>query len=564
MAAIKQIIQQARRRLNRFLHPPPAIPQGQVVQAENIAAIVDGVDYSLPVLFPEWMHKLPGDVKQRYLAESTAQTYRFQFDTPQRTGNDAPVQMPTEDPLKEWDWQTRRMILSNCHAAYHRNPLANRGLKYFARFTVGEGFNLTCKNKDVEKLLQDFIDHPDNEIRKYERMAPIDLLVDGEIIIRWFGGDTPETFPPAAVPQRPWELEYIKTEKGFFKRALVYHFERQLTEGDAPLGMSGTEPDDVPAQDIQFVAINQHGYELRGRPELYGALPWLRAYKEWLENRARQNHWRGALLWWVKVVSNVPNAVATVAARWAKPPTPGSVAVTTANEEVTALTNPTGAGEASEDGRQIKMMSAVGMGVPEFMLSDGYNANLATASAQQMPALITYEDMQDVLVEQLWYPMFKRVVQIAVDAGLLPEEVEEQDADGDPVREDVEEEPLPMMQVLPQPSMSGNGAMPEPKQGKKKTLKAVDAFDVAYSPVIQKDPFTLSQALQIQANRGWVSDETASTELGHDYAIEQKRIKRQQVKDQREIAMGLKAPPPGAVPPGMAGADEDAVSADAA
>ena len=26
-------------------------------------------------------------------------------------------------------------------------------------------------------------------------------------------------------------------------------------------------------------------------------LPWLKAYWDWMEDRARQNHWRGSLLW---------------------------------------------------------------------------------------------------------------------------------------------------------------------------------------------------------------------------------------------------------------------------
>src|SRR5690606_20141058 len=205
----------------------------------------------------------------------------------------------------------------------------------------------------------------------------------------------------------------------------------------------------------------------------------------------------------------------------------------------------------------------------------GFNTNLATASAQQLPALTTFQDMQDVLVEQLWYPMFKRVVQMAVDAGLLPEEVEEQDADGEPVREEPAPDEMPMPQSMMQPAprqiqkdgnlppANGNGAQPsmpapEMPEGKVKTLKAVDAFEVAYAPVVQKEPFTLAQAMQIAANQGWVSNQTATTEMGFDYTIEQKRIKREQKADQVDRAMGLKPPLPGTTPPAFGGADEDA------
>src|SRR5690606_25315248 len=120
------------------------------------------------------------------LMESARATFRFQFDTPQRGNADLPVQMPVEDPLREWDWATREYVLSQCHAAFHRNPIAKRGVAYSAAFVVGEGFTLTCKNPDVEAVLQRFIDNPDNAIRKYERQAVKDLLVDGEIILRLY------------------------------------------------------------------------------------------------------------------------------------------------------------------------------------------------------------------------------------------------------------------------------------------------------------------------------------------------------------------------------------------
>ena len=579
MATFRQIKRAITEWLVRRLQPTSA---GAVVQAPNVASIHDGVEYGMPVVLTDWMKAQSPEVRKAYLAESARDTFRFQFDTPQRGGNDLPINMPTEDGLREWDWQTRRYILAQCHIANDRNPLCNRGVKYFARFSIGEGVNITYKNKDVERLIEEFLDHPDNCLREYERQAPIDLLQDGELLLRWFGGDTAESFPPVVAPQRPYELEYITTERGFFKRKKFYHFQYEKTEGDSPTGGTITEPEDVPADQMTHVAINKRTYELRGRPEIYGSLPWLRAYKEWLENRARQNHWRGALLWFVQVKSAIANAVSSVASRWAKPPTPGSVAIESENVNVQALTNPVGSSDAGEDGRQIKNMALVGLGAPEYMMSDGFNTNLATASAQQLPALVTYADMQDVLVEQLWYPMFKRVVQMAVDAGLLPEEVEEQDADGEPVREepDPDEMPMPMPQMQPaprqlqkdgnlppqKPAVNGSGTMPQPEipempEGKVKKVKAVDAFTVKYAPIVDAEPFTLSQALQIQANQGWVSNETAMTELGRDPMIELKRIKREQKADQVDRAMGLKPPLPGSQPPVFAGADEDAEDA---
>lgn len=532
--------------------------------SSNAGAIHDGLNYDLPVIVTGDMRRGMSESAIQEYVESTAATFRFQFDTPQRGASDLPIPAVSEDPLLEWSYTTRRMVLSNCHAAYQRNPLAKRAINYVSAFTIGNGFNLTCHNKDVEKVLQDFIDSPDNCIREYERQAVKDLLVDGELVIRYYseGGET------VAVPQRPWELEYIRTEKGFFRRPTSYHFQRWLTEGDSPFGAHVTEMEDVPADEIQHVAINKHGYELRGRPELFGVLAWLRAYKEWLENRARQNFWRGALLWFIQVMGGTSALIGAVAARWMRPPTPGSVAVESDKVNVQALQNPVGAGDAGEDGRQIKLMVAVGVGLPEYFLADGSNSNLASTKSQQLPAMMTFGEFQRILVEQVWYPMFKRVIQNAIDANILPEEVIEQDADGDDVHEelDADDEAPEMDAEEAFPPQQPNGAKPQPapmpmvkppKKGPVKKLATLDAFDVEYEPIGDKEPFTLAQALSIAVDKDWISNETASTEMGFDYAIEQKKITRERARHQNDIADGLVPPPMGLFPPEFAGADKD-------
>ena len=535
-----------------FQRPPATAPGVMIAPQGHAPGIEDGARYDLPVLLPRQMAE---SLNQRgklndYLRESASTSFRFQFDTPQRGPSDEPFMPPTEDPLREWNFSTREYVLTNTHAAYARNPIANRACKYVASFVVGEGFALTCKAEEVRELLEAFIDSEDNQIRTYERQAPIDLLVDGEIMLRLYRGQDETEGLIAAVPQRPWECQYIETERGFFRRRVRYHFVRYLTKGDSWTDGGQTETEDVPADEMLHVAINRHGYELRGRPELYAVLPWLRAYKEWLENRARQTPGRTSFMWFVQVKTTAASAVAAVAARWRKPPTPGSVAVESDAVNVLPLNNPVGAGDASEDGRQIKLMSAVGFGLPEYMLSDGSNANLASSTSQQLPALVTFADMQRTLIEELWYPLFERVIQDAIDAGLLPEECDECDADGEPVYnedEDAEAEDDGME----------DGAIEAPEPKTPRRIKTLEAFDVTYAPIQDTNIQTLATALDIAARNGWVDAETATTEMGFDYAIVQKRLKRDDARSSRDMAMGLKPMPPGMTPPGYDGADED-------
>lgn len=546
---------QLKARIARLFAKP--VHGGQVINAPQVAAIDDGADYSLPVLLPEDVRqRMSAEQLRAFLGESVKDTYRFQFDTPYRTGDDLPITPNTEDPLLEWTWQTRKQVLSNCHSVYHRNPLANTAIQYTADFIIGEGFNLTAKNKQVEAHLYHFIDNPDNALREYERQAIIDLQVDGELFLRYYVGDDHENAGQVVVvPLRPWECLYVETEKGFFRRPVKYKFQIYKTPGDSWSAGGKTDIEDIDADCIQHVAINRHGYELRGRPELYRVLPWLRADKEFLENRARQNHWRNALLWFVQVANANATQLASVLARWSRPPTPGSVAVETNNVNVQPLNNSVGASDAGEDGRQIKLRSIFGLRLPEYFFADGYNANLASARSQQLPALTKFGAFQTVMLEQVWYPMFKRVLQEAVTAGVLPEYVEEQDSDGDTVT-------VTEVEFLHAMATREPGVEQEFQYGERdengqypRYIRTEKAFDVTYAPLGDNNLLTIAQAFDIITARGWGSVETAQTKVGLDPTIENKRMKREEEQRREDERAGLMAMPPGAMGKPLPGID---------
>ncbi len=499
--------------------------------------IADEADYNLPITMPEHLRNALVDkgVYKEYLREAARDTYRFQFDTPQRSGADLPVMPTTEDPLREWDFATRKQVLSSCHSAYQRNPLLNSAVQYTADFVIGEGFNLTCKNKQVETFLNDFINHPDNALRAYERQAVIDLQVDGELFLRFFEGEGLSAGQIVVVPMRPWECFWIETEPGFFKRPIQYRFELYKEPGDSWEQGRETVSEYIPSPEILHVAINQHSYELRGRPELYRVLAWARADSEFLQNRARQNHWRGALLWHVKVRNATSGIMAAITARWGKPPTPGTVAIESDNVDITPLQNSVGSSDGMEDGRQIKNRVIMGLRLPEYFFADGYNSNLATAKSQQLPALTKFNAFQTIMIEQVWTPVLRRALQAAIDAGLLPECVEEQDSEGAPVYMTPEE----------QDAYAGQAPMGEkqPDGTCTRMCMTIDAFEVSYSPLGSDGKLDLANALSIAVDRGWVSNQTATNELGYDYALEQKRIGREETSAMADMAQGRKPPP---------------------
>src|SRR3972149_374252 len=437
------------------------------------------------------------DAERRKKLEEASAPFMDQFSSPNVWERNIPA-WPTQDPLREWDsagplgtTSTRREILTRTHMAYERNPVAKRALR------------------DT-------------------------LQVDGDLFIRFYKDSDGQTL---INPLKPWEIWWIETERGFPKRPVSYHWYSLGTNykpGDLQIII-----EDIPADEVLHISINNLAYEQRGRPELFASLPWLKGYKDWLENRARQNFWRGALLWWVKLVGGTSGQVSTKRSQYRQPPPPGSIVVTNEKEEWEAIENKSNANDVAEDGRQIKLMSAVNFGLPEYMLSDGQNANLASATAQQLPALRTFSEYQDIAVNQIWKPVYKRDVQNAVDAGLLQEEVQEFDSDGDPVYEEPEEY-----------------RESEQRGGKPKMISVYDAFDVSAPELESSDPKTLNEALALAVANGWLSNETAAGMAGYDYTSEQKKIAREEKQAQTNMYQGG-APVEGKPLPNQTGDDQN-------
>ena len=554
----RRIYNPLKRLLNRFRHWQSADTAidgiGRMIQGVDVAKIQDGVDYSLPMSFPRWLEdELQRSGKMAQFMENYRQAAAMQFDSPYKT--DLPFSPVTEDPLREWSRSTRERVLSNTHAAADRNPTANLAVRLTSNFVIGSGFRLTTKCAEVDTLLNEFIESADNRIRQYERQIIKGVLTDGELMLRLFISDDGKT---TAVPMRPWECQSINTELGFFRRIEHFRFQFQKTEGDDPGGENDTETADVPADEVLFIAFNNQAYELRGKPQLYVILSWLKAHKDWLENRARLNYWRSVIIWLVRSTGYSAQAQAALAARWARPPTPGSVSVESDKVSVEALHNPIDAGGAAEDGRQMKLMVGNGVGLPEYMLGDGSNANLASSTSQELPALVLFVEYQNILINELWKPLFRRVIQNAIDAGKLPDWCDECDVDGDPVYEKLADEsmeyadtPMPM-DTMPADGTQGIGnteaqdmpiSAPMPRKVKK--IEAIKAFDVNYQSLRQYDVSSVAQAHSVAIAGGFSTPQTAAEAMGNDWAVIKKQLEAEKQEGRDEMLQGLKPTPPG-------------------
>jgi hypothetical protein len=147
-------------------------------------------------------------------------------------------------------------------------------------------------------------------------------------------------------------------------------------------------------------------------------LPWLRRYKDWLTDRVRINKYKTAFLWDIQLAGADAKTIDRKRMQYAYPPEPGSIVVHNESETWSAVQPKIDAGDAEADGHAIKMMIAVGAGLPEHYLSEGGDVNRATAAEMGLPTYRKFQRRQDEVGGML-RAIMDRVLDEAVKAGKL-------------------------------------------------------------------------------------------------------------------------------------------------
>ncbi|MBC7262176.1 MAG: hypothetical protein H5T63_09190, partial [Chloroflexi bacterium] len=289
------------------------------------------------------------------------------------------------------DWTTRRGELDDALAAWRTNPLARRIVSLTTDYVVGSGISVSSGHEWVDKFIAEFWRNNHMERRCYDWCD--ELTRSGELfIVMRTEGVSGASFV-RAVPAA-W-IDRIETDPDDYERELRYH---EIVPGEIDgrwwqAAIPGTERQE---QVMLHYAINRAVGCVRGDGDLTPLLPWLKRYKDWLENRVRLNKYKTAFLWDV-TVSSRPGASDVLRQKrfqYQKPPEPGSIIVHGDTEKWEAVSPKIEAWDAKEDGRAIRLIIAAGAGVPLHFLSEGESATRATAAEMGDPTFRHYYHRQ--------------------------------------------------------------------------------------------------------------------------------------------------------------------------
>ena len=337
-------------------------------------------------------------------------------------------------------------IHNQCYEAYNANPIANYVVEITTNFVLGTGISLAAANKRVQRTIDAFWHDPDNHMATRVYSLCTELSLYGELFIRFFVNPYSGVVKIAQID--PSLIDQIETDPDNIERTIRFH-QRPVgpggamwsaTAGAPACGSGGVQPpaptleptgasypgDAVMAgtwlaagtEVVQF-KINAVSNAKRGKSDLATLLPWLRRYKDWLTDRVRINKYKGAFLWDIKLAGADAKTIDRKRMQYAYPPEPGSIIVHNESEQWSAVQPKIEAGDAEADGRAIKMMIAMGAGLPEHYLADGGDVNRATAAEMGLPTFRKFQRRQDTFGLVI-RAIVDRVLEEAVHAGTLP------------------------------------------------------------------------------------------------------------------------------------------------
>jgi len=297
-------------------------------------------------------------------------------------------------------WWELKTDLDDALEAWRTNPLAFRIVSLTTDYVVGAGVQVTSKAPAVDRFVSDLWTHRLNKLhlRLYTWCEELTRAGDLFIILYTNPADGLSYFRAINAVK----IDRIETDPEDLEKELRYH---ELRDDDPINGKWwdawDAVKDDATQPAILHYAINRPVGCIRGQSDLTPLLPWLRRYREWLEDRVRVNRYKNAFLWHVKLQGAQTADILAKQAQYTEPPSPGSVIVTDENEDWTPVQPEIHAEDVEADGKALRLMIAAGAGVPLHYLAEAESATRATAAEMTSPTMRHYEHRQKFFCDMI-------------------------------------------------------------------------------------------------------------------------------------------------------------------
>lgn len=309
------------------------------------------------------------------------------------------------------------------------DPLARQAIRLWTDYTFGSGMTWQAEDEGTQEALAAFWEAPANQSVLSvagQRLSSDKLLVDGEIFFALFLGAEETTIrriDPLEItgiitnPEDSEDVRFYKRDwtKGGTSPQTTYYRSLANIKGESTvdsLGATVKHNDKALVYHLKYNTIGQ-----RGNPLLLPALDWIKYYRQFLASRIAIMLALARFAWHSKVTGGAKAVAATQAVFQDQSPDAGSVLVENLGSDTQPIRTDTGASQAYQDGRMLKLQVAAAVGLPEQYFGDISIGNLATAKTVELPMMKMFQSYQAV-----WADTYKTIDGVVLDhAGITPD-----------------------------------------------------------------------------------------------------------------------------------------------
>lgn len=313
-------------------------------------------------------------------------------------------------------------------------------IRNLTKFVLGKG--PVIKPKSENQVVKDAWDNftKTNKWSKKEKEMVSRTFRDGEIFVRFFenqqNGGLQIRFLRANNIRNPSNVNKMSKDEKISFGIGCNPDDVEDVKSYYLCNPDGSFKELVDASDIMHLKILVDSDVKRGMSILLVALPMIKKYSSWMDDRIVLNKVRSA----IALIRKVPGTASTVDNIRNKHQSEkyntdtfkqkgfnrGTIITASRGIEYSMLTPNIQAADAKDDGRNMLLAVAAGVGFPEMMLTADYsNANYASSLTAQNPFVREIEDWQDFF-EDPYKEIFARVVRAAKKYGKLKENESEE------------------------------------------------------------------------------------------------------------------------------------------
>ena len=340
--------------------------------------------------------------------------------------------------------ETLRKINVLARTMWLKNPLIQRGVNVQAYYVFGQGIEVSAEDELVDEVIQDFWSDARNQaeltlqqalLQKEQGLTLFGNIYfvlfeeDGKTLVRSLPvGEVVDIISNPEDAKEPWWYRRVHNVRGMdgeTKQAITFYRDWRYMGDDKPTGKlaEGAGFETAPVFHVKVGCLDDMKF---GVSEVYAALDWATAYKGFLENWSTIVAAYARFAW--KLTTRTRQGVATAKAKLAT--TINSTTTETNPPPVTGATfigqpgvgmepiRTSGATTSAKDGRQLLLMVAATMGLPETFFGDVSVGTLATASSMDRPTELKFVARQGLWGDAIG-ALLDYVVVKAVEAGVL-------------------------------------------------------------------------------------------------------------------------------------------------